>query len=65
METKTNRQIKRDAIAAFAYRLYKKYLGQGLTNQEAIYKARQHKKVRVCDRTMRNYIALMEGRVCA
>ena len=61
METKTNRQIKRDAIAAFAYRLYKKYLWQGLTNQQAIDKARGHKNVMVCERAMRNYIKLMEG----
>jgi hypothetical protein len=60
METKTNRQIKRDAIAAIAYRLYKKYLGQGLTKQQAIDKARGHKSVMVCERAMRNYIKLME-----
>ena len=62
---KTNREINRDEVAAYAYELYKKALAEGMSNQEAIDKARQHKKVRVCDRTMRNYIALMEERVCA
>lgn len=62
---KTNREIKRDEVAAYAYELYKKALAEGMSNQEAIDKARQHKKVRVCDRTMRNYLALMEERVCA
>lgn len=58
---KTNRQMKRDAVAEVAYKLYVKYLGQGMTNQQAIDKARGHKSVMVCDRTMRNYIKQMEG----
>lgn len=58
---KTNREIKRDEVAAFAYKLYKDALAKGLKNQQAIDVARNHKKVRVCDRTMRNYIELMES----
>lgn len=57
---KSMREIKRDEVAAFAYKLYRKALEEGLSNQQAIDTARNHKKVRVCDRTMRNYIELIE-----
>ena len=57
---KTNREIKRDEVAAFAFRLYVKAPEDGLTNQQAIDVARTHKKVRVCYRTKRNYIELMK-----
>lgn len=59
--TKTNRQIKRDELAAKAYKLYKKALEKGLTNQQAIDEARFNPAIRVSDRTMRSYIQLMES----
>lgn len=57
---KTNRQIKRDILAQKAYKLYKRALERGLTNQQAIDEARNHKSILVSDRCMRNYIKLME-----
>ena len=58
---KTDRQIKRDEVAAIAYKIYQECLDKGMTNQQAIDTARFNKKVRVSDRTMRNYIILMES----
>lgn len=57
---KTNRQIKRDILAQKAYKLYKRALERGLTNQQAIDEARLHKAILVSDRAMRNYIKLIE-----
>lgn len=58
---KTNRQIKRDQLAALAYKLYLAYIAKGYTNQQAIDAARYDKRVLVSDVTMRKYIKLMEA----
>lgn len=58
---KTSRQIKRDKIAAKAYKLYLRALEKGLTNQQAIDEARMNKSILVSDRCMRTYIKLMEA----
>lgn len=56
----SNRQKKRDAAAKIAYKIYKRFLKRGMSNQQAIDAARFDESVMVSERTMRNYIKLME-----